>query len=242
MRTLAYGDDPDQVGDLFRPQGQGSRTGPWPVAMLLHGGYWRDRWGRGLMAGLAADLARRGFAAWNLEYRRVGHPSGGWPGTFDDVRAGLDALEGDDDLDLDRVALVGHSAGGQLALWLAAQPTGVTPRIVVALAPVADLHLAARLHLSDDAVVGLLGGTPDEHPDRYRRASPTALAPIGVPQVLLHGTADDDVPLALSRAHQAAAGDECTLLELPGTDHFALIDPASPAWALAAAHLTAALR
>jgi len=232
---IAYGDGEDQVGDLWRPD----RPGPWPVAVLLHGGYWRARWGRDLMDGLAADLAGRGIAAWNLEYRRVG-AGGGWPATFDDVEAGLDAVADLDGVDPGRVALVGHSAGGHLALWVASRRGRVRPRVVVALAPVADLSLAHRLRLSDDAAAELLGGPESALPDRYRSASPTALVPLGVRQVLVHGTHDQDVPIALSRSHHAAAvaaGDDCTLLELPGVDHMTLIDPAAAPWSTAVRHL-----
>ncbi len=120
--VIAYGDGEDQVGDLWVPDG----PAPWPVAVLLHGGYWRARWGRDLMDGLAADLAARGFAAWNLEYRRVG-AGGGWPATFDDVAAGLDAVADLDGVDPGRVAVVGHSAGGHLALWLASRTRASAP-------------------------------------------------------------------------------------------------------------------
>ena len=117
----AYGPGTDRFGELWRPAGDG----PWPVVALLHGGFWRARRTLELMRPLAADLAGRGFAAWNLEYRRVGQPGGGWPGTFQDVAAGLDhlaELAGREPLDLDRLVVAGHSAGGHLALWSAARP------------------------------------------------------------------------------------------------------------------------
>jgi len=251
-----YGAAADQVGELW-PAGPGgpgpggpgsgapSRPGPHPVAVLVHGGYWRARWRLDLMHALAADLQRRGVAVWNLEYRRIGSAGGGWPGTFEDVAAGFDALHGlagRYDLDLDRIAVVGHSAGGQLALWLAgrARPRhgpGARPRLLpalaVALAGVCDLVEAARRHLSQDAVVELLGGGPQERREAYRLGSPAALLPLGVPQVLVHGTADASVPFDISERYAAAAraaGDTCELVALDGVDHFALIDPGSAAW------------
>jgi acetyl esterase/lipase len=246
---VAYGPGTERSGELWRPAGDG----PWPVVVLLHGGFWRARWTLELMRPLAADLAGRGLAAWNLEYRRAGQPGGGWPGTLEDVAAGIDhlaALAARERLDLDRLAVAGHSAGGQLALWAAARPglpagapgAGplLTPRLVVSLAGVCDLHAGAADGIGEDAVAGFLGAGPGEAPDRYRLASPRSRLPLGVRQVLVHGDADPRVPVAQSRAYAAAAaaaGDPVELLELPGVDHFALIDPATPAWAAAAARL-----
>jgi acetyl esterase/lipase len=240
-----YGHAPEQVGELWPGAGATPDGGPHPVVVLVHGGFWRARWRLDLMHALAADLQRRGAAVWNLEYRRVGSPGGGWPGTLEDAAAGFDALHdlaARHRLDLDRVAVVGHSAGGHLALWLAGRSRlrrdpGARPRLrpalAVALAGVCDLVEAARLHLSQDAVADLLGGGPDERPEAYRHASPAALLPLGVPQVLVHGTADASVPFAISERYAAAtraAGDACELVALDGVDHFALIDPGSAAW------------
>ncbi len=205
---LAYGPGAFQFGDLRLPAGPG--PGPHPTVVLIHGGYWRARYGLKLMTGLAKDLAARGYAAWNIEYRRIGNPGGGWPGTFLDVAQATDYLREIAPtyaLDLKRVVPIGHSAGGHLALWLAGRPripagdplagsnlkedlhpcgensVPVGARVVgsggeglygrplvpagaISLAGVVDLALAWQLHLSMDAVVELLGGTPDEVPER----------------------------------------------------------------------------
>jgi acetyl esterase/lipase len=239
-----YGSHFHQFADLVHPR----QGGPFPVAVLVHGGYWREQHTLELTDDLARDLSGRGWAAWNVEFRRVGEVSGGgYPTTLQDVAAAVDFLpELDAPLDLDRVVAVGHSAGGQLALWLAGRarlaggavavpggPPRVAPAVVVALAGVCDLVAANRRRLSDNAVAALLGGDHEQWPDRYSIASPTALLPLGVRQILVHGTADTSVPFEISADHQAAAsaaGDDCTLLELSGVDHFALIDPASTAW------------
>jgi acetyl esterase/lipase len=246
---LRYGPDPDQYGELWPARGG-------PVVVLLHGGYWRSRYRLDLMHALAADLQRHGCAVWNLEYRRVGGSGGGWPGTFSDVAAGLDTLAdlaAHHDLDLTRVAVVGHSAGGQLGLWSAArarpaQDPGEGPRVrpalVVALAPVSDLVLAHERGLSDDAAAGLLGVSYAQDPGRYRRASPIELLPMGVRQIVVHGTADDAVPFDMSVRYCAkarASGDDCELVDLPGADHFDLIDPESPAWRVVRHRLLAEL-
>ena len=239
----AYGPGADRFGELWRPAGEG----PWPVVVLLHGGFWRAQRTLELMRPLAADLAGLGFAAWNLEYRRVGQPGGGWPGTCVDVAAGLDhlaRLAGREPLDLDRLVVAGHSAGGHLALWSAARPglpagapgAGplVAPRLVVSLAGVCDLHAGAAGGIGEGAVAEFLGATPDQAPERYRLASPRARLPLGVAQLLVHGDADPRVPVEQSRAYAAAAaaaGDPVELVELPGVDHMAVIDPAAPAWA-----------
>jgi acetyl esterase/lipase len=237
--AVAYGDHPDQVANLHVPSGDG----PWPVVVLVHGGFWRTGWDRTLMTPLARDQQARGVAAWNVEYRRVGQEGGGWPGTLLDVAAAVDALGEQAQVDPSRVAVVGHSAGGHLALWAAARwrlPSGapgadpvVRPRAAVSLAGVADLEHGARERLGDGACLDLLGGSPDDVPERYAIASPAALLPLGVPQVLVHGGLDDKVPSAQSREHALAAeaaGDDVELVELPWVDHFDVIDPAHDAW------------
>ncbi|HET8840523.1 MAG TPA: alpha/beta hydrolase [Ktedonobacteraceae bacterium] len=243
---LAYGEEEFQFGELYLPD----ETGPYPVSILIHGGYWRARYGLDLMNGLAEDLATRGIAAWNIEYRRVGNSGGGWPGTFEDVARATDCLARiaeDYELDVNRVVPIGHSAGGHLAMWLASRPriplqSPLAPhekplklRGAISLAGVLDLTLAYQLHLSNDAVVGLLGGTPDEVPERYQSASPIALLPLGLPQILIHGTADESVPFEMSQQYAGAArlaGDAIHYIELDAVDHFDVINAGTEVWKL----------
>jgi acetyl esterase/lipase len=205
------------------------------VAVVLHGGFWRDAYDRSLMSGLCEDLAEAGWAAWNLEYRRLG-AGGGWPATFDDVAAGIDDLGSLNraQLDLGVVVAIGHSAGGQLALWAAARKT---PRLrvtdAVVQAGVVDLAEAARLGLSRGVVYELVAAAPAEAPERYALASPTALLPLGVPQLLVHGARDEIVPAAMSRSYAEAAmaaGDRVDLVVHEQLGHFEHLDPRSPAW------------
>lgn len=236
-----YGSDASQVAELFLP----SADGPHPVAVVVHGGYWRAQYDRTLMADICLDLAAHGLAAWNLEYRRVG-AGGGWPATLEDVSAGIDALAAlAAPLDLGRVAAVGHSAGGQLALWSAARPKlpsaapGAAPRVrvgaAVSQAGVLDLELAAQLAPSAEPTRALLGD-PVAHPERYELASPRRRVPLGVPQLLLHGDRDDTVSIRIATSYAAAAreaGDPCRLTVLPGVGHFEHIDARSHVWHLA---------
>jgi acetyl esterase/lipase len=245
-----YGPHRDQFGELTLPRERDHRR--LAVVVLIHGGFWRARYRLGLQAPLVAELAGRGWAVWNLEYRRLGWRSrGGWPVTFEDVAAGIDLLGAlDAPFDLARVVAVGHSAGGQLALWAASrrgQPAGAPgaePKIrvaaAIAQAGVVDLREAARLGLSRGAPQRLLGGEPGRLPARYDLASPIERLPLGLPQLLVHGDADEIVPIELARryARRAAdAGDECELLELPGVGHFEHLDPSSEAWRAVAAWL-----
>jgi acetyl esterase/lipase len=239
-RAIRYGPSVEQEADLHLPTARCP-----PVVCLLHGGFWRMPHGRDQMAAVAADLVSRGLAVWNLEYRRLGAPQAGWPTTLDDVAAGVDhlaqlALEGVD-IDLDRVAVVGHSAGGQLAFWVAGRSrsrSAQSPRVrvlaAVGLAPVADLAHAYDLRVGGDVVAELLGGPPSQYPERCQAASPMELLPLHVRQLVLHGTADDVVPIDLSRryTHAAeAAGDAVELIELSGAGHMEYLDPGSEAHA-----------
>jgi acetyl esterase/lipase len=230
--TVRYGDEPDHVADVRLP----GAAGP-PLVVFLHGGFWRDAWDRGHTGPLAAALADAGFAVATPEYRRVG-PRGvplGWPYTFDDVRLAVREVPllvaGRAEVDLDRVVLAGHSAGGHLALW-AAGATEVPTRIhaIVALAPVADLRAAYQLDLDGGAVAALLGGGPEDVPDRYAATDPMARPPVGTPTVLVHGARDRQVPVTLSRRYAEVAGARARLVDLPDADHFQVIDPQSPVW------------
>ena len=235
---IAYGDHPHAVANLHLPSRVG---GPWPCVVLVHGGFWRSGWDRTLMTPLARDLARRGMAAWNVEFRRVGQDGGGWPGTFEDVAAAVDHLAALEQVDTARVATCGHSAGGHLALWLSARHrlaggVGASPRVrpvaAVSQAGVCDLERAWRDDLGDGAVEGLLGPLA-ESSDRLATASPAALAPLGVPQLLVHGADDDVVPIPQSRDY-AAREPSAELLELAGVDHFDVVDVEHASWRAAA--------
>jgi acetyl esterase/lipase len=228
-----YGSHFHQFADCHIPPGDG----PFPVAVLLHGGFWRERHTLELMDDLARDLVRRSWAAWNVEFRRVGEVSGGgYPRTLEDVAAAIDALAGlDAPLDLDAVVAIGHSAGGQLALWAAARPDAAVRLAGVAVqAGVLDLRSAERDPDGEAAVALFMGGPAAEVPERYADASPIERAPIGVPQLLVHGEADVRVPAATSRRYAEvarAAGDEVELSLRPREDHFVHLDPAGGAWA-----------
>lgn len=242
-RRIAYGPGKKQFGDLRLPAG----PGPHPVAILLHGGCWQAEYDLEYFAHLGDALARAGIATWSLEYRGIGDGGGGWPGTFADVATGaahLRVLARSHPLDLDRVVLVGHSAGGQLALYLAAsrqasptQPPGADAplalRGVVALAGIVDLRdYSTGTGSCNQSVVPLLGGSPAEVPARYAATSPSELLPIGVPLHLLIGTRDAIVPPASNErfAVQARArGDDVELEVLEGAGHFDLVMPAGPA-------------
>jgi acetyl esterase/lipase len=235
----AYGAHSSQVADLWLPSAPDGRL---RVAAVIHGGFWRARYGRELMGALCRDLADRGWAAWNLEYRRLGlFAGGGWPATLDDVAIGIDHLAVvEAPLDLDRVAAVGHSAGGHLALWAAGRRrAGVPVRAAVGQAAVSDLVEAARRGLGGGAVRRLMGGGPDRRPERYAAASPAALLPLGVPQLLVHGARDDTVPADFSERYVERAGGEAELALMPEDGHFEHIDPASEAWRVARTWLEA---
>jgi acetyl esterase/lipase len=205
---LKYGPDASQFGDLYEGGDRG-------VAVLLHGGFWRDRFDLALMAPLAGDLAARGWTAWNVEYRRLGS-GGGVPATLDDVGAAIDHLA-ELDLDLSRVVAIGHSAGGHLAAWAA---TREDPRVpltgVVSQAGVLDTRRALELNLSD--------GVAREFLD----ASPIERLPLSAPALLVHGGRDDTVPVELSERFAALSG--AKLVVLPDEDHYGHLSPGNPLW------------
>jgi acetyl esterase/lipase len=228
---VAYGTDPNQFGDLRLPKGKG----PFPLVMNIHGGFWRAKYDLAHAGHLCAALTAKGIATLNIEYRRVGNPGGGWPGTFDDVRNAyrfLPELAKRYSLDSKKVVVMGHSAGAQLALCLAAHEASL--KKVVSLAGVVDLQQAWELHLSNNAVVEFLGGKPSQVTDHYREADPTQLAiDHATTQWLIHGAADDVVPSYFSRNYaqeKKNKGEDVHYLEISTAGHFDLIDPHSQAW------------
>lgn len=238
---IAYGDGPLQFGDLRLPKGRG----PHPVVVVVHGGCWYSEYNLNHVASFGEALTRMGVATWSIEYRRVGDAGGGWPGTFEDVARATDylrVLARTYRLDLRRVVVVGHSAGGQLALWLAGRkglppesplssPDPLPLRGVVSLAGINDLRGYGPG--CGNAVAKLLGGSPEEMPQRYRQASPIELLPLKVKQRLIHGLLDRIVPLKQSSDYEAAArlrGDDVKLFVAERAGHFDLISPLSSTW------------
>lgn len=223
---ISYGKDPNQFGDLYMPKARG----PHPMLFVIHGGFWRAANDLKHIAHLCRALSQEEVACFSLEYRRLGNSGGGWPGTFEDIRAGAVHLVRNlakYNLDPRRLGAVGHSAGGQLALWLAAEKAAPL-KTVVSLAGVADLRRAHELKLNSDAAADLLGGSPATVPDRYAHASPIERLPLKVVTRLIHGMKDQVVPIEISQRYESAArkaGDNARLVPLPATGHFELIDP-----------------
>lgn len=240
---IAYGDGASRFGELWLPEGEG----PHPAVVLIHGGFWRHQYDLTLMDALAADVVERGWAAWNIEYRRVGEDGGGWPGTLQDVAAAFDHLavlanDPASSIDATRVAVAGHSAGGHLAAWIGTRPglpqgvPGASPELVpvavVSQAGVVDLRQAVADGLGGGATEAFVGATPAVEPDRYDQASPIERLPTGIPTRCVHGRADDLVPFAQSEAYVAAArdaGDLAVLAPFDG-DHFPVLDPTHRSW------------
>ena len=246
VMRYSYGAGPSQFAELSLPAG----SAPTPVVVIVHGGFWRTGFGVELGRPLAADLVNRGFAAVNVEYRRVGSGNaggGGWPQTGQDVAAAVDALATEAQrlaggrLDLNRVVGLGHSAGGQLVGWLAARRSEmVTLCGFVSQAGLLDLVRAAEARVGGGAVEDFMGGSAGENPSGYADASPIALLPLRVPSVCVHGHADTVVPIDQSERFVDAArraGDASELRAFEG-DHFDPIAVGSPAWSLCVAALT----
>jgi acetyl esterase/lipase len=226
-RTTAYGPDPAQVYDVRLPPGQATGT----TIVVVHGGFWRAAYDRSHAAPQAQAFADAGYPTAVLEYRRTGMPGGGWPGTVQDVTAGIAAVRRDRDLP-PTLVLVGHSAGGHLAVWAAGEPWAAELAGVVSLAGVLDLTRGWLQRLGDGAVEAFLGGTPTSVPDRYDKADPTVRARLA-PVAIVHGLQDQEVPVGQSRSyleHTARALAPATLRELPGVGHYELIDPGDPAF------------
>jgi len=235
---IPYGRDPNQFFDLRLPLGAKKSKQLYPLIINIHGGFWRAKYNLEHAGHFCAALTAEGLVTANLEYRRVGNEGGAWPGTFEDIRAAYHFLvqhASEHSIDVDRIVVSGHSAGGQLALRLAAHEPKVTR--VVSLAGVVDLRRAYELHLSNNAVVEFLRGTPSEVPDHYREADPMQLSMPHAQQWLIHDLDDEDVPPAFSREYastkQKLVGsrkEDVHLLEIAGTSHMDLIDPQSSAW------------
>ncbi|MFN0123274.1 MAG: alpha/beta hydrolase family protein [Blastocatellia bacterium] len=240
---IPYGSDPLQFGDLRLPAGKG----PHPVVIVVHGGCWFAEYDLNHLAAFCDALTKAGVATWSLEYRRIGDKGGAWPGTFHDVARGADYLRDlakTYPLELKRVVVIGHSAGGHLALWLAArkklakdselyQPDPLPLSGVVSLAGISDLRKYSPR--CDDAVNKLMGGGPDQYAARYRQVSPLEMLPLKVPLRLIHGARDSIVPLDMARAFETEAkakGDQASLTVLDNAGHFELISPLAAEWAV----------
>jgi acetyl esterase/lipase len=254
--TVEYGTLPEHVADVWLP----SSSTPAPLVIVIHGGFWRAEFDRSHTGPQCEGLAAAGFVVASIEYRRVG-AGGGWPTTFDDVALALDTVPAlvreaaPGRVDTGGVIHIGHSAGGQLAVWSASRHRlpqtspwwrsgpDASLRGVVSLAGVLDLREASTAGLGDGATTALLGGGPDDVPDRYAVTDPMSLRPADVPVILIHGTDDDRVPLELSRRY-AAGQDNAEFHSLPAIEHFGVIDPESAAWPAvvgAVSHLLRAL-
>jgi acetyl esterase/lipase len=255
--TFRYGPDPLQVADLWLPDG----AGPHPVVLMVHGGCWQTEIAdRGIMRWIADDLRRRGIAVWNIDYRGVDRPGGGYPGTFQDVAAAADALRAhaaEHRLDLNRLVAIGHSAGGHLALWLAGRrrlPAGSPLRtadplpihFVISLGGLPDLEEAARSSngCGNEVVARLTGGVRAGRIDPFTDTSVPRLAPLGVAQVLINGLQDRIIPTAYAEGYarpMRAAGDDVRVRMIDATGHVELIAPETAAWAAAVAEIERAL-
>lgn len=240
---LSYGDDPLNFGELRLPAGDG----PFPVVIVIHGGCWLAEYDLAYMSAWADAVTDAGVATWSIEYRRVGDPGGGWPGTFEDVARAADHLSDiaqTYDLDLERVAAAGHSAGGHLALWLAGR-YGLDPEDplrgdrplalngVVALAGITDLAAYAAPDGCGAAVPSLLGGQPEDVPERTRRASPIGMLPVGVELTMVTGALDSIVPAEQAQRFAETArrmGDTVEIIDIGGAGHFELVDPTHDAF------------
>lgn len=230
---IRYGPLPTQFADLRVP----GRDGPHPVVIVIHGGFWRAAYNLEHAGSLCAALTSSGAATWNVEYPRTGQEGGGVPGTLQAIAAAADhvgEIGAEYKLDTNRVVVLGHSAGGHLALWLATRKENRVPlRGVVSLAGVTDLRRAWDLKLGNGVVRVFVGATPEENPGLYRLANPIERLPAKTRLRLIHGDADPTVPMELQERFETRArslGDDIQLIRLPGAGHFELIDPRTQQW------------
>jgi acetyl esterase/lipase len=227
---VAYGADPNQFLDVRLSHAKG----PHPALLNLHGGFWRAKYDLAHAGHLCEALRVAGVATFNVEYRRVGNDGGGWPGTFADIRSAYNYVRQEYSrfhIDVKRLVVMGHSAGGQLALCLAAHESVLGQAI--SLAGVVDLKKAFSLHLSNDAVVEFLGGKPTDVPEHYREADPMEVSVAHARQWVLHGADDDTVPPVFSRdyaAQKKKLGERVELIEVARAGHYDFIDPRSEAF------------
>jgi acetyl esterase/lipase len=242
---IAYGDDPNQIAELRLA----SRPGPLPVVVLVHGGCWRSEAAR-YLAAMGDALKSDGIASWSIGYRRLGQAGGGWPGTYLDVGRAIDQLREVAPtyrLDLNRVVVLGHSAGGHLAMWAATRQriAAGSPLFIAKPLPIRGvINLAGTIDMTANiahmeekcrgtVVTNLLGGTPTAVPQRYEQVSANTMLPLGVPQVLIWGEHEDFVPQPLAEQYVAAAtraGDRARLILVPAAGHFETASPFTPAW------------
>jgi|SRR5690625_3030273 len=249
-----YGEHESQFGELWLPKGNGA----FPIAIVIHGGFWRSQFDLEHMNAMCHALTKEGVACWNIEYRRVGQQGGGWPGTFHDIAKAINHLFTHKEkypLDASRIILIGHSAGGHLALWFAGKHNISEPNRfkfhtkpiqlngVISLAGVSDLKMMYDIHqwketlfkIVDNPTRNLLGGSPVRNEERYNDSSPIELLPLNIPVVLIHGNLDVNVPVGMSEYFSKKAkeaGDSVRLHVLSDTEHFSLIRPETTAWSI----------
>ena len=243
--TFSYGQDTNQIGELRLPAG----PGPHPIIVLVHGGCWMPQAGR-YLAAMGDELKKDGIASWNIEYRRIGQTGGGWPGTYLDVGHAIDYLRTIAPryrLDLTHAAVLGHSAGGHLAMWAGSRHrlASTSPLYIADPLPIRGvINLAGTIDMTANiehmeemcrgpVVTRLMGGTPADVPERYKTASAQTFLPLGLSQVLIWGDQEDYVPQQLAEGYVAAAarsGDRGRLILVPATGHFETASPFTSAW------------